>query len=201
MTREQIIILVLAFPDLLLRNNYSWHASLFWFYCMNQFQWVCLTFVCFTTKRHRSRCLSSERLHVLMFWFTVQSIIPSFIITHFVQLGNLPFQRVFRQYFKSCLHQSWATASQNVWRRWIYDSVREKLNKYKKGWKVLAKLFPVLGVITEWLWLLSSYKLSTLHKWDSIIWIEVGFRFFISRVRPNLLIFPSLDSLYFIGIK
>lgn len=36
MTREQIIILVLAFPDLLLRNNYWWHASLFWFYCMNQ---------------------------------------------------------------------------------------------------------------------------------------------------------------------
>lgn len=56
------------------------------------------------------------------------------------------------QYFKSCLHQSWATASQNVCRRWIYNSAREKLNKYKKGWKVLAKLFPVLGVITEWLY-------------------------------------------------
>lgn len=105
------------------------------------------------------------------------------------------------QYFKSCPHQSWATASQNVCRRWIYNSAREKLNKYKKGWKVLAKLFPVLGVITEWLWLLSSYKLSTLQKLDSIIWMEVGFSFFISRVRPNLLIFPSLDSLGFVGIK
>lgn len=183
MTREKIIMLVLAFPDLLLRNNYSWHALLFWFYCMNQI-WVSIFNGCvwllfvllpndtgagvFLLKGYT--CWCSDSLYNQSFYHLLSLTLFSWATCHFRGFSA-------GQYFKSCLHQSWAKASQNVCKRWIYDGVQEKLNKCKKGWKVLAKLFPVLGVITEWLWLLSSYKLSTLQKWDSIIWIEVGFTF------------------------